>query len=136
MGQALVNRPLDRRLGWTWWTLKGSYFRIFLREVSSAFILAEVVLFMLLIHKAGQDPETYGAYREFLWHPLMVVFHLVALAFALWHTFTFFLIAPSALPSQIAGRRIPPAFIIGQQFAGLAAISLLVFLWVAWVGAT
>lgn len=131
-----MNRPLDRRLGWTWWTLKGSYFRIFLREVSSAFILAEVVLFMLLIHKAGQDAETYLAYRDFLWHPLMVVFHLVALAFALWHTITFFLIAPSALPSQVAGRRIPAAFIIGQQFAGLAAVSLLLILWVAWVGVT
>ena len=131
-----MNRPLDRRLGWTWWALKGSYFRIFLREVSSAFILAEVVLFMLMIHKTGQDAETYLAYRDFLWHPLMVVFHLVALAFALLHTITFFLIAPSALPGQVAGRRIPPAFIIGQQFAGLAAVTVLLILWVAWVGAT
>ena len=131
-----MNRPLDRRMGWNWWTQKGSYFRIFLREISSAFILAEIVLFVLLIHKAGQDAEIYLADRNILWHPLMVVFHLVALAFALWHTITFFLIAPSALPGQVAGHRIPAAFIIGQQFAGLAAVTVLLFLWVAWVGAT
>ena len=91
---------------------------------------------MLLVHKAGQDAETYRAYRDFLWHPLMVVFHLVALAFALWHSVTWFLIAPSALPRQIAGRRVPAAFIVSQQFAGLAAVTVLLALWVAWVGAT
>ena len=123
-------------MGRNWWTLNGSYFRVFLREASSAFILAEVVLFMLLIHKAGQDADAYRAYHEFLWHPLMVVFHLVALGFALWHTITFFLLAPSALPGQVMGRRIPAAFIVSQQFAGLLAVTALVVLWVAWVGAT
>ena len=123
-------------MGWTWWTQKGTYFRVFLREATSAFILAEIVLFMLLVHKAGQDAETYRAYRDFLWHPLMVVFHLVALAFALWHSVTWFLLAPSALPRQIAGRRVPAAFIVSQQFAGLAAVTVLLALWVAWVGAT
>ena len=66
----------------------------------------------------------------------MVVFHLVALAFALWHSVTWFLLTPSALPRQIAGRRVPPAFIVSQQFAGLAAVTVLLALWVAWVGAT
>ncbi len=123
-------------MGWTWWTQKPAYVHVFLREASAVFILAEVVLFAVLIHKAGQDAETYRAYLDFLWHPLMVVFHILALAFAVWHSVTWFLLTPSALPRQIAGRRVPAALVVGQQFAGLAVVSLLIALWVAWVGAT
>ena len=131
-----MKRPIEHRLGWMWWTQKGSYARVFLREFSAVFLLTEVVLLVLLIHNAGQSASHYRDYLGFLWNPLMVAFHVVAFGFALWHSTTFFLLAPSALPLRIAGRRVPASFIIIQQFAGLAVVSLLVGSWIAWVGAT
>ena len=73
----------------------------------------------------------------FLWHPLMVVMHFVALAFALWHTVTFFLLAPSALPPiRVVGRRVPSFIIISQQFMGMVVVSIVIACWIGWVGAT
>ena len=132
-----MNRPLERRLGWTWWTRKGSYIRVFLRELSAAFLFVEVVLIAILFHKAGQHETTYAQYTDFLWHPLMVAVHLLALASALWHTVTFCLLAPSALPPiRIVGRRVPSFIIVSQQFMGMVFVSLVIGSWIAWVGST
>lgn len=136
MGRPIMRQTIEHRLGWTWWTQKGSYARVFLRELSAVFLLTEVVLLVLLLYNAGQTASHYRDYLTFLWNPWMVSFHIVAFGFALWHSTTFFLLAPSALPLRIAGRRIPASFIILQQFAGLAMVSLLVGAWIAWVGAT
>ena len=132
-----MHRPLDRRLGWTWWARKGSYMRFCLREVSAVFLFGEVVLIAILFHKAGQDATTYVEYTNFLWHPLMVALHFLALAFALWHTVTFFLLAPSALPPiRVVGRRVPSFIIVSQQFMGMFFVSLVIGSWIAWVVAT
>ena len=112
-----------------------SYLRVFLREISSVFIAIQLVLMLLLLHKAGQQPEDYQAYLGFLWNPGMVLFHSVSVLFALWHTYTFFNLLPQAVAIRVMGRRIPAFFLVAPQFGAWAMVSGLIIAWVWWVGA-
>ena len=129
-------RPLERRLGWAWIVASPRCALVFLREVSSVFIAAYVVLLVLLLLKAGSpDPAEYRAFLDFFWNPGMVVFHVVAAAAALWHTFTWFNLTPKAMDVRIRGWKPPTILIVVAQLGAFAVISGLVIGWVWWVGA-
>ena len=58
-----------------------------------------------------------------------VAFHLLALAFALYHTTTWFNVTPKAMPVQLGEARLPGGVIIGAHYAGWALVSgLILFL--------
>jgi fumarate reductase subunit C len=110
-----------------WWTRKPSYFVFVMRELSSLFI-AWLVLYLLLLVRAVARGET--AYAEFLdWatSPWLVVLNVVALAFLVLHTITWFALTPQAMVLDVGGRRVPPAAIIGAQYAGLGIVSVFVY---------
>ena len=130
-----MTQPLFRSLGWTWWTKRPSYLLVFLRESSSVFIAVQVVLVLVLLHKAGQSAADYQAYLDFLWNPGMVVFHVISIAFALLHTYTWFNLLPQTMAIRIRGRRIPGLLLVAPQFGGWAVVTGLIIAWVWWVGA-
>jgi len=135
MGREILTQPLRRSLGWNWWTLRPSYFLVFTREISSVFIALQLILMLLLVHKAGQLPADYEAYLEFLWNPGMVIFHSVSILFALWHTYTWFNLLPQAIAIRVMGRKIPGILLVAPQFGAWIIVSGLVIAWVWWVGA-
>ena len=130
-----MTQPLFRSLGWTWWAKRPSYLLVALRESSSVFIAVQVVLMLMLVHKAGQPPADYQGYLDFLWNPGMVVFHVISIAFALLHTFTWFMLLPATVAIRIRGRRIPGILLVAPQFGAWAVVSGLIIAWVWWVGA-
>ena len=130
-----MTQPLFRSLGWTWWTKRPTYLLVFLRETSSVFIAIQVVLVLVLLHKAGQSAADYQAYQDFLWNPGMVVFHVISIAFAMLHTVTWFNLLPSTIAIRIMGRRIPALLLVAPQFGAWAVVTGLVIAWVWWVGA-
>ncbi len=128
-------RPLERRLGWTWIVASPRYVLVLLREASSVFITAYLILLVLLLFKAGRPAAEYRAFLDFLWNPGMVVFHVVAAAAALWHTVTWFNLTPKAMDVRIRGWKVPAILIVVPQLGAFAVISGLVIGWVWWVGA-
>ncbi|MCH8273944.1 MAG: fumarate reductase subunit C [Armatimonadetes bacterium] len=121
--------PLNRNMGSTWWLSRGAYFLIMLRELSAVFIAAYLVFFLICLYKVGQGPEAYGAYLRFLWSPGMILFHLVALAFALLHMVTWFNATPKAVRVWRGEERVPPALMIGPNYAVWAVITAFI-IWV------
>lgn len=130
-----MSRPLSRRLGWNWWITRPSYFLVLLREVTAVFMLVELVLLLILLHKAGQSEAVHRAYLDFLLNPGMVVLHAISAAAALWHTITWFNLTPKALVIRIGTYRVPGFFLIAPQWGAFALITGLIILWVWWVGA-
>ena len=128
-------RPFERRLRWTWIVAQPRYALIFLRELTAFFILTYLVLFVILLHKAGQDARAYQDYLDFLWNPGMVVFHFVAAAAALWHTWTWFMLTPKSMVLWLRGWRVPGFALVASQTGAWAVLTALIILWVWWVGA-
>jgi fumarate reductase subunit C len=56
-----------------------------------------------------------------------VVVNVVALAFVILHTITWFGLTPKAMAVHVGGRPVPAGIIIASQYAGLAAVSAFVF---------
>jgi len=74
----------------TWWLRNANYFRFMLRELSSVFIALFLVVFLVQLHRLPQGPGAYAAYLDTLRAPGWIIFHVVALAFALYHSVTWF----------------------------------------------
>jgi fumarate reductase subunit C len=114
-----------------WWLRKRSYFLFVMRELSSIFV-AWLVLFLLLFVEAVFEGE--DAYRDFLDRassgPLLVV-NVIAFAFLLLHTVTWFGVTPQAMDLRLRGRKVPTAAVLGAQYVALAVVSGFVFWLVA-----
>jgi fumarate reductase subunit C len=114
-----------------WWVRKRSYFLFVMRELSSIFV-AWLVLFLLLFVEAVFEGE--DAYRDFLDRassgPLLLL-NVVAFAFLLLHTITWFGVTPQAMDLRVGGRKVPTVAVLGAQYAALAVVSGFVFWLVA-----
>ena len=123
-----MKAPLRRTMGSTWWLVRGAYTRIMLRELTSVFIAAYLILVLILFHKVAQGAAVYLAYREFLWSPAMVIFHLVALAFALMHTISFFDLFPKVMRVFRGEERLHPALVAAPMYVAWAIVTAVILL--------
>jgi len=118
-----------RRVPVLWWLRKRTYFVFVMRELSSIFI-AWLVLYLLLFVRAVGNGE--AAYEEFLDDaaaPWLVAINVIAFAFIVLHTVTWFSLTPQAMVVRLRGRQVPGVAIIAAQYAGLAVVSA----FVAWL---
>ena len=111
-----------------WWTRRRSYFVFVMRELSSLFIAWLVLYLLLFVRAVGRGEAAYADFLDWAASPWLVVLNVVAFAFAVLHTVTWFSLTPQAMVLQVGGRRVPPAAIIGAQYAALAVVSAFV-LW-------
>ncbi|HET8959380.1 fumarate reductase subunit C [Nocardioides sp.] len=111
-----------------WWTRKRTYFLFVMRELSSLFIAWLVFFLLLLIRAVAHGEAAYAEFLERAASPWLVALNLVAFGFLLLHAVTWFSLTPKAMVLSVRGRRVPPAAILGAQYAGLAVVSAFV-LW-------
>jgi fumarate reductase subunit C len=114
-----------------WWTRKLSYFVFVMRELSSLFIAWLVLYLLLFVRAVGRGDAAYAEFLDWATAPWLVVLNTVAFAFLVLHTITWFSLTPQAMVIDLGGRRVPPAVIIGAQYAALAVVSVLVYWLVA-----
>ena len=117
-----------RRMSVWWWTKKRTYFLFVMRELSSIFVAWLVVYLLLLIRAVVEGEAAYADFLDWAASPLLVAVNLVAFAFVLLHTVTWFMLTPQAIVLNLRGRRVPGPVIIASQWAGLGVVSAFV-LW-------
>lgn len=111
-----------------WWIRKRSYFVFVMRELSSLFVAWLVLYLLLLVRAVGRGETAYDKFLDWASSPWLIVVNVVAFAFVVLHTVTWFSLTPQAMVLDVRGRRVPPAAIIGVQYAGLAVVSAFI-LW-------
>jgi fumarate reductase subunit C len=112
----------------TWWLRKSSYFLFMLRELSSVFIAIFLVVFLAQIYQLTKGPEAYASFSRTLSSPGWVVFHVVALLFAIYHSITWFQSTAVVLPLRLGGREIPPGLVTALNISAWIAISLVILI--------
>ena len=110
-----------------WWLRKRSYFVFVMRELSSLFIAWLVLFLLLLVRAVGRGEAAYADFLERAASPWLVALNVVALAFVVLHTLTWFALTPQAMDLRVRGQKVPSAAIIGAQYVGLAIVSA--FVW-------
>jgi fumarate reductase subunit C len=118
-----------KRVSTYWWTSQWRYLKFILRELTSLSVAYFVVLTLIMLDSLSQGPESYAVFQESMKSPLVIAINLIALAFALYHTITWFNLAPRAMPVWMNGKRLPDWMISAPNYAAWIIISLVV----AWI---
>ena len=112
-----------------WWTHRWSHFRFILRELTSVgvAIYSVIMIFQLKALKSG--PVAYESFVEWMKSPMMIVVNSVVLLLVLYHSITWFNLAPKAMVIQIGVKKVPAIIISGMNYAAWVAVSIVL----AWV---
>jgi fumarate reductase subunit C len=112
-----------RRVSVWWWLQSRSYTGFVLRELTSVAVAFFALVLLWQIRALGQGPEAYARVIARLRSPLFVVLDLLALAFVLFHSITWFNLAPKAMVVRLRGKRLPDVLIAGANYAAWVVLS-------------
>lgn len=110
----------------TWWLKKPNYILFMIREFSSVFIAIFLLVFLIHIYQLTRGPEAYVAFARRLSSPGWVSFHVIALLFALYHSYTWFYSSAIVLPVRIGEYEMPRKLVVALNLAALAVVSLVI----------
>ena len=124
MAEKVSRKPYVREMTSEWIFRHPRYLRYMTREFSCLFIGAWTLMLVCALARLSEGPEAWAKFLEGLKSPLIVAFHVVALAFAVYHSVTWFNLTPKALPLQVGEEFVPDAAISGAHFGAWAVLSL------------
>jgi len=122
----MSRKPYVRKMSSEWIFRHPRYLRYMLREFSCLFIGGWTLMMVWGLKQLAEGPQAWAAFLEGLKSPLSVVFHAVALAFAVYHSVTWFNLTPKALPLQVGEEFVPDGVISGAHFGAWAVLSVAV----------
>lgn len=101
-----------------WWLRKPKYVAIFLRELSSVFILAYVLFYLQILSQLQSGASSLVSQ---LTSAPFVVLSVSMLAFSLYHSITWFLLLPKIQPIKLG------SFVLSGKIALIVNLSALEF---------
>lgn len=105
------SRPYIPRMPYSWWLKNPNYIRYMLRELTCVWIAAYVVVLVVGLIRLVQGPEQWAGWLHALGTTGGVIFQVLALLFTVYHTMSWFKLAPSTMPVWIGDRQLPPVVI-------------------------
>jgi fumarate reductase subunit C len=114
------------RVSTYWWLWRWAYLKFILRELSSVAVAYFVVLLLLQLHALSLGPESYAAFQQWLRSPSMIALNGIGLLFVLFHTITWFNLAPRAMAVRVRGKRVPDLLIAAPNYIAWLAVSVAV----------
>ena len=111
-----------------WWLSHPGYLRYMLRELSCIPIGAFAALLVLALLRLGQGPEAWQAFRDALASPLAIVWQVIALGFAVYHSITWFALAPRTMPLRIGVNEVPGTWIAAAHYLLWLVLSAIILL--------
>ncbi len=115
-----------KRVSTYWWLAGWPYMRFILREMTSIFVAWTVALTLLLVRALADGPHALAELQDWLRTPALVAVNGVSLLFVLYHTITWFNLAPSAMAVRVRGKRVPDALIAAPNYVGWLGVSAVV----------
>ncbi len=118
-------KPYTRELPIDWWMKQLFYTKYMIREGSSVLITAYSLILAWGVLRLSQGEVAFNAWMQALQNPFAILIHLIALLLALYHTVTWFSLAPKAADIWIKGKRLDDKIIIaGHYLAFIIATAL------------
>jgi len=99
-----------------------------LRELSSLFIALFLVVYLVQLYQLTKGTDAYIAFTQKLASPGWILFHVVVLLFALYHSVTWFQSTAVVLPIRLGERSVPRQMITALHIGAWAVVSLAVLI--------
>ena len=124
----MVVSPYPRQHSTAWFVKRWPYRLFMLRELSSVFLAAYMVLLLILVTKVHDGQHAFNGIQQTLKSPGWIAFNIVVLIFALLHTVTWFQAVPKALPLRRGENRVSPRLLIGAHYGLMLVLSAAVLM--------
>jgi fumarate reductase subunit C len=108
----------------TWWLKKKSYFLFMLRELSSVFIALFLLVYLCQLYQLTRGPEAYISFSQKLSSPGWLLFHVIALLFAVYHSITWFQSSAVVLPLRLGEHWVSRQVITALHVGAWVVVSL------------
>jgi fumarate reductase subunit C len=112
-----------RRVSVWWWLESSAYTGFVVRELTSVFVALFALVILWQLRALAQGPEAYARVLARLRTPPFLAFHAVALLFVLFHSVTWFNLAPKAMVLRLGGKKVPDGLIQGMNYAAWLVLS-------------
>jgi fumarate reductase subunit C len=109
-----------------WWLGEWHYLKFILRELSSVAVAFFVIETLFTLSALRSGPEAYAHFQQVMGNPLMILLNIVSFLFVVFHTITWFNLAPSAMPIRMGGKRVPGALIAAPSYVAWIVVSAFV----------
>jgi len=106
-----------------WWLGEWHYLKFILRELSSVAVAFFVIETLFMLSALHDGPEAYMHFQHSMRSPLLIALNLISFFFVVFHTITWFNLAPSAMPIRMAGKRVPDALIAAPSYVAWVVVS-------------
>ncbi len=123
MAEKIGRNPYVRATTLGWVLRHPRYLRYMAREFSCLFVGGWTLMMVWGLKCLAEGPAAWSSFLEGLKSPASIVFHVLALAFASYHSITWFRLTPKALPVQLGEEFVADRVIAGAHFAAWAVIS-------------
>ncbi len=120
--------PYVRQVERSWWLQHPRYVRYMIRELTSLFVGVYCALLVVGLVRLSQGHAAWDGFIAAISGPLGVAFQLICLAFAIYHSVTWFALTPKAMPLTIKGEPVPGAAIVGAHYVAWAVVSIVVLI--------
>jgi fumarate reductase subunit C len=117
------------RISTYWWLGRWPYVKFILRELSSVAVAWTVAFTLLQLRYLSLGSDAYATFTRRASSPIIIALNVIAFAFLLLHSITWFNLAPKAMAVRVGGKRLPGLLISGPQFLAWFAVSAIV-LWI------
>lgn len=125
----MSRRPYIREPSKTrWWLRQPRYIRYMMREVSSFFIGIYGLILIAGLHRMSQGQAEYESFLATARGPLGLTFAVIAFAFAMYHSYSWFQVTPKAMPLMVGKKKVPGAVIVGAHWVGFLIVSAALWL--------
>lgn len=109
-----------------WWVHKWPHFRFILRELTSLSVAFYALVLLIQIRAIGQSADAYAQFLAWLESPLSIVLHSIALLFVLFHSITWFNLAPKAMVIRMGKTRVAGQIIAVMNYVAWGVVSVVV----------
>ena len=109
-----------------WWIRKWVYIKFISRELTSIAVVTFAIVLLIHIKALIQGPQAYSELTRLLSTPVSVILHSIALIMIIFHSITWFSLAPKALVVRLGNWRIPDRVIIGSNMFAWILISVVI----------
>ena len=118
----------ERESTW-WWLGEWHYLKFILRELTSLSVAWFVVLTLFQLRALSHGLAAYMRFTNRLASPIMITLNLIAFCFVMFHTITWFNLAPRAMPVRMGGKRVPEFLVAAPNYV----LWIVVSAFVAWL---
>jgi fumarate reductase subunit C len=113
----------------TWFLRQPRYMRYMAREVTCIFILAYTFLLIFALGSLADGPDAFQEFLNSLRSPWGVLFNLAVLVVTAYHSLSWFVVTPQAMPIQRGEEFVPGNIIVNAHYGAWAVVSLIILIW-------